>query len=72
MSIFTYSKKTVTMPNSLKLIYRISKSYMLQPIQIAEHLPREALEKNMRVCLSLISQKSIGINTHFPERQQKK
>ena len=72
MSIFTYSKKTVTMPNSLKLIYGISKSYMLQPIQIAEHLPREALEKNMRVCLSLIFEMSIGINTHFPERQQKK
>ena len=45
MSIFTYSKKTVTMPNSLKLIYEISKSYMLQCIQIASPLPREALEK---------------------------
>ena len=60
------------MPNSLKLIFNISKSYMLQPIQIAELLPREALEKNMRVCLSLIFQMSIGINTHSTERQQKK
>ena len=45
---------------------------MLQPIQIAELLPREALEKNMRVCLSLIFQMSIGINTYFTERRQKK
>jgi len=42
---------------------------MLQPIQIAESLPREALEKNGGVYLSLIFQKSIGINTHSTERQ---
>ena len=45
---------------------------MLQPIQIAELLPREALEKNMRVCLSLIFQKSIGINTYFHREVAKK
>ncbi len=72
MSIFTYSKKTATMPNSLKLIYGIRKAYMLQSLQMVQSLPRKALEKNMRVCLSLISQKSIGINTHSTERQQKK
>ena len=72
MSIFTYSKKTVTMPNSLKLIYGISKSYMLQSLQMAASLPREALEKNGGVYLSLIFQKSIGINTYFTERQSKK
>ena len=72
MSIFTYSKKTVTMPNSLKLIFEIRKAYMLQSLQMAESSPREALEKNMRVCLSLIFQMSIGINTHSTERQQKK
>ena len=55
MSIFTYSKKTVTMPNSLKLIYGIRKAYMLQSLQMVQSLPRKALEKNMRVCLPLIS-----------------
>ena len=55
MSIFTYSKKTVTMPNSLKLIYEIRKAYMLELLQIAESMPREALEKNGGVYLSLIS-----------------
>ena len=60
------------MPNSLKLIYGISKSYMLQSLQMAASLPREALEKNGRVYLSLIFEKSIGINTHSTERQQKK
>ena len=54
---------------SLKLIFNIRKAYMLQPIQIAESLPREALEKNGGVYLSLIFQKSIGINTHSTERQ---
>ena len=60
------------MPNSLKLIFNIRKAYMLQPIQIAEGMPRKALEKNGGAYLSLIFQKSIGINTYFPERQQKK
>ena len=69
MSIFTYSKKAVTVPNSLKLIYGIRKAYMLQSLQMAEHLPRKALEKNGGVYLSLIFQKSIGINAYFTERQ---
>ncbi len=60
------------MPNSLKLIYGIRKAYMLQSLQMVQSLPREALEKNEGVYLSLIFEKSIGINTHFTERQQKK
>jgi hypothetical protein len=39
---------------SLKLIYEIRKAYMLQPIQMAASVPREALEKKGRPYLSLI------------------
>ena len=56
------------MPNSLKLIYGIRKAYMLQSLQMVQSLPREALEKNEGVYLSLIFEKSIGINTHSTER----
>ena len=45
MSIFTYSKKTVTMSNSLKLIFNIRKAYMLETLQMAASMPRKALQK---------------------------